>query len=43
MTPLEVLVYIWGPIWLAIGIYAIFLTRELNALEAESRENPSAE
>ena len=43
MTPLEVMVYILGPIWLAAGVYAIFLTRKLDALEAKDRESHSAE
>jgi|GEM_PF-5846784 len=43
MTPLEVMVYILGPIWIAAGLYAIFLTRKLDALEVKGRENHPAE
>jgi hypothetical protein len=43
MTPLEAMIYILGPIGIAVGIYAVFLTREIDALEAEIREKHSAE
>ena len=43
MTPLEVMVYILGPIWLAAGVYAVFLTRELDELRAQGRENHPTE
>lgn len=43
MTPLEVMVYILGPIWLAAGLYAVFLTRELDKLRARRRESQPPE
>ena len=43
MTPLEAMIYILGPIGIAVGIYAVFLTRELDALRAQRRENHPAE
>ncbi|WP_255580256.1 MULTISPECIES: hypothetical protein [unclassified Caulobacter] len=43
MTPLEAMIYILGPIGIAVGIYALFLKRELNELEARQREKHSAE
>lgn len=39
MMPLEVIIYILGPIGVAVGIYALFLKRELNDLEARRRES----
>lgn len=44
MTPLEAMIYILGPILIAVGIYALFLKRELDELQAQRRrETHSAE
>ena len=44
MTPLEGMIYILGPILIAVGVYALFLKRELDGLEAQRRrETHSAE
>jgi hypothetical protein len=43
MTSLEAMVYIPGPIGIAVGIYALFLERDLNAPQARRQENHSAE
>lgn len=43
MTPLEAMIYILGPIGIAVGIYALFLKRELEELQARHRETHSAE
>nr|WP_295106208.1 hypothetical protein [uncultured Caulobacter sp.] len=43
MTPLEAMIYILGPIGIAVGIYALFLKRELDRLQAQDRESHSAE
>ncbi len=43
MTPLEAMIYILGPILIGVGIYALFLKRELEWLEAQRRETHSAE
>jgi hypothetical protein len=44
MTPLEAMIYILGPILIGFGIYALFLKRELDGLEAQRRrETHSAE
>ena len=43
MTPFEAMIYILGPIGIAVGLYAIFLKRRLDRLEAQDRETHSAE
>jgi hypothetical protein len=43
MTPLEVMIYILGPIGIAVGVYGLVLKRELDELEARHRETHSAE
>jgi hypothetical protein len=43
MTPLEAMIYILGPIGIALSVYAVFLTRELDALRARRQENHPAE
>jgi hypothetical protein len=43
MTPLEAMIYILGPIGIGVGIYVVFLTREIDKLRAQRRENHPAE
>ena len=44
MTPLEAMIYILGPIGIAVGVYGLFLKRELEDLQAaRHRETHSAE
>lgn len=43
MTPFDAMIYILGPIGIAVGIYALFLKRELDELQAQRREKHSAE
>lgn len=43
MTPLEGMIYILGAIGISVGIYGLFLKRELNELQARRRENHPAE
>jgi hypothetical protein len=44
MTPFDAMLYILGPILIAVGIYGVFLKRELDELQAQRhREKHSAE
>ncbi|MGR4866445.1 hypothetical protein [Caulobacter sp. LARHSG274] len=43
MTPLEAMICILGPVGIAVGIYGIFLRRELDALIARREGKHHAE
>ena len=39
MTPFDAMLYILGPIGIAVGVYGLFLKRKLEELEARNREH----
>jgi hypothetical protein len=39
MTPFDAMLYILGPILIAVGVYGVFLKHRLEALEARDREH----
>jgi hypothetical protein len=43
MTPFDAMLYVLGPILIAVGVYGVFLKRKLDRLEAQDRETHSAE